>query len=279
MKDQDWDTIITSKSKSLVFSEIYKYKYLIYLFFKRDFVIFYKQTILGPLWYIIQPVINTVVFTIIFGKLAKIPTDGVPPFIFYMAGSIIWGYFATCLVSTSKIFVENSSIFGKVYFPRLVVPIAMIGNSFLQFLIQFFIFFIFFIYFSIDNGDIFLNYKIIYLPFLILYCSIIGLAFGLLFSSFTAKYRDLSFVLGFGVQIWMFITPVVYPLSLIPENYKLFVLLNPMTTVVELFKSIFFNTYSISFFDFVISFIVSLIILCFGFLRFMKTERNFIDTV
>ena len=155
----------------------------------------------------------------------------------------------------------------------------MIANSFLQFLTQFIIFLIFFIYYSFGNDDIFLNYKIIYLPFLILYCSLIGLAFGLLFSSFTAKYRDLVFVLSFGVQIWMYITPVVYPLSLIPDNYKLFVLLNPMTSVVELFKSIFFNTNSISIFDFTVSFIVTLIIFCLGFFRFVKTERNFIDTV
>ena len=278
---KEWDFVIKPSKRWLDFdfNEIFRNRDLIYLFIKRDFVVFYKQTILGPLWYIIQPLVNTVIFTIIFSNLAKISTDGMPPFLFYLSGTITWGYFASCLNAISNTFIKNAGLFGKVYFPRLSIPIADTIFSLVQFAIQFLIFIGFYIYFIFHGFEAKINYLIVLFPILLLQMALLGLGFGILISSLTTKYRDLTFAMSFGVQIWMYITPVVYPLSLIPDDYKLFVLLNPMTSVVELFKSIFFNTNSISIFDFTVSFIVTLIIFCLGFFRFVKTERNFIDTV
>ena len=241
MSKKYWTTII-KPSKGYININLYellKYTDLIYLFIKRDFVTFYKQTILGPIWYILQPLLNTIVFTIIFGKLAQIPTDNLPPFLFYMAGNIIWGYFAFCINTTSSTFVKHSDIFGKVYFPRITVPISNVIIGLLQFSLQFIFFLCFYIYFVINGLSINLNYTLIFLPFILLHAAIIALGFGLLLSSLTSKYRDLTFVLGFGIQLWMFATPVVYPLSIIPENYVIFSILNPMTSVVESFKFIF----------------------------------------
>ena len=281
MKDNYWDIII-KPSRGFVninISEIFKYIDLIFLFVKRDFVTFYKQTILGPIWYILQPLINTIVFTIIFGKLAKIPTDTIPPFLFYMAGNIIWAYFAICINSTSTTFVKNSDIFGKVYFPRITVPISNIIIGLMQFFLQFLFFSLFLIYFIYSGANIHITFNIFYLPLILLQTAIIGLGFGLLFSSLTSKYRDLVFVLSFGIQLWMFATPIVYPLSFIPDEYRIFALINPMTSVVESFKYIFFLESSISIFNIFTSVLSSLVILTLGLLLFYKTEKNFLDTV
>ena len=242
-KSQEWDLIIKSKKKFLDFrlSEIYNYRDLIFLFVKRDFVTFYKQTILGPLWYIIQPLINTIVFTIIFGNLAKISTEGVPPFLFYFAGNVIWGYFAICLSTTSNTFVGNASIFGKVYFPRITVPISNVLIGLIQFFIQFSLFLCFLLYFYFKGVNIQLNFTLLLLPLLLLQVAFVGLGFGLLISSLTSKYRDLTFVMGFGVQLWMYATPIVYPLSIVPEKFRFLACLNPMASIVESFRYIFYQ--------------------------------------
>ena len=200
---QTWDLVIKPKTGwfDIHLGELYRYRDLIYLLVKRDFVTFYKQTILGPVWYIIQPLVNTLVFTIIFGKLAGIPTDGTSPFLFYMAGTVSWGYFATCLTATSNTFVGNAGVFGKVYFPRLTVPIAHVIVGLMQFGIQFLIFLCFLIYFSWQGADVQPNYFIFVLPVILLQMAILGLGFGILISSLTTKYRDLTFALGFGVQL------------------------------------------------------------------------------
>ena len=276
-----WDTVISPKRDFIYFNfrEIFKYRDLIFLFIKRDFVTFYKQTILGPLWYIIQPLINAIVFTIIFGNLAKIPTEGVPPFIFYLAGNIIWGYFAICLSSTSNTFVRNSDIFGKVYFPRITIPISNIFIGMLQFFVQFIVFVCFLIYFYFSGSSINIDFTLIFIPLLLFQVAITGLGFGLMISSLTSKYRDLTFVMSFGVQLWMYATPIVYPLSLFSEKYRILFCLNPMTSVVESFRYIFFKESVIKLEYIFISIFISILVLILGMIFFNKTEKSFLDTV
>jgi len=252
---------------------------LIYLLVKRDFVTFYKQTILGPLWYIIQPLVNTLVFTIIFGKVAGISTDGSPPFLFYMAGTVSWGYFSTCLTATSNTFVGNAGVFGKVYFPRLAVPIAHVIVSLLQFGIQFLIFVAFLIYFSWQGAHVHPTYSIFYLPLILLQMALLGLGFGILISSLTTKYRDLTFALGFGVQLWMYATPIVYPLSVIPEKYRMIAAINPMTSVVESFRGAFLGASSVEPIHVAIGVIITLLVFTAGIILFSRIEKTFIDTV
>ena len=251
------------------------------MFVKRDFVTFYKQTILGPLWYLIQPLVNTIVFTIIFGKLAQISTDGTDPFIFYMSGTVIWGYFATSLTTNSTIFLSNSNIFGKVYFPRYTVPIANTIIALLQFITQFFLFLSFYIYFLLNGAE--LNFKlhliILFLPLILIQTSMLGIGFGSIFSSLTTKYRDLTFVLSFGVQLWMFATPIVYPFSIIPDKYRILASVNPMTSVVESFRYLFFGVSEIELIHIIISSLVTFFIFIYGYLIFNKVEKNFMDTI
>ena len=281
MKEKNWNIVI-KPSKGFVninLKELIKYKDLIILFIKRDYVTFYKQTILGPLWYILQPLLNTIVFTIIFGYLAKIPTDNLPPFLFYMAGNIIWGYFAFCLNSTSTTFVKNADLFGKVYFPRITVPISTVIIGLFQFILQLILFICFYIYFISKGLDIKVSYSILFLPLILFQTALVALGFGLLISSLTSKYRDLVFVLGFGIQLWMFATPIVYPLSIIPDNYVIFSILNPMTSIVECFKYILFNESSIKFAHILLSNLFTLIVFVLGIVVFYRTEKNFLDTV
>ncbi len=285
MKDkidlQEWDQIIKPQKKffDLRLKEVITYRDLIFLFIKRDFVTFYKQTILGPLWYIIQPLINTLVFTVIFGNIAKISTEGVPPFLFYFAGNVIWGYFAICITSTSGIFTKNADIFGKVYFPRITVPISNVIIGLMQFVIQFILFLSFLLYFYLKGLEINLNYTLLFIPLLLLQVGLLGLGFGMLISALTSKYRDLTFVMSFGVQLWMYATPIVYPLSIVPEKYQLIFALNPMTSVVESFRYIFYQESIIDFKIITLSLIITLLISFFGLLFFNKTEKNFLDTV
>jgi len=235
MENQNWDLIIKPKTGwfDLHLGDLWRFRDLVFLFVKRDFVTFYKQTILGPLWYIIQPLFNTIVFTVIFGKLAKIPTDGIPPFLFYLSGSVVWGYFAQCLIATSNTFVSNAQIFGKVYFPRMSVPIAIVITGIFQFIIQFTVFLGFYFYFKLNGADVRISVLIFMLPLLLLQMAVLGLGLGILISSLTRKYRDLTYAMGFCVQLWMYLTPIVYPLSQVPEKYRLFYVINPMVSVVE----------------------------------------------
>ena len=282
MANNKWDLVISSKYKwyNLNLKELFKYIDLIILLVKRDFVVFYKQTILGPLWYILQQVINTIIFTIIFGKIANIPTDGLPPFLFYMSGNIIWLYFATCLNLTSATFASNSKIFGKVYFPRLVVPISYILISLVQFFLQFSIFILFLIYYNFNGVNLnFTYYSFIFLPLIILLTAFLSIGFGIFLSSLTTKYRDLTFVLNFGIQLWMFATPIVYPLSLVSEKYKIFFYFNPMTFVVESFRGVFFGLDSISILSLIISFSMGILVFFIGIILFNKVEKNFMDTI
>jgi len=278
---EHWDLVIKPKSGwfNIPFGEIYQYRDLIFMFVKRDFVTFYKQTILGPLWYIIQPLVNSVIFTIIFGKLAKIPTDGIPPFLFYMSGTVAWGYFATCLAQTSNTFVTNREIFGKVYFPRMTVPISIVITGIFQFLIQFVIFIGFLLYYWYQGANVKPSIMVLTLPLILLQMAILGLGMGILVSSLVTKYRDLTFAMTFAIQVWMYLTPVVYPLSQVPENYRNLYVLNPMVSIVESFRGAFLGVSSIEPQQILISMFVTMGIFVIGIILFSRIEKTFMDTV
>src|SRR5271157_2150311 len=236
--DDQWTTIIKPRTGwfDIHISEIVHYRDLIILFVRRDFIAIYKQTILGPVWFLLQPLFSTVVFTIVFGMVAKIPTDGVPHMLFYLSGIICWNYFSSCLTKTSETFIANAGIFGKVYFPRLAIPLSIVITNMITFIIQFVLFFCILMYYYMTSDVIHPNIWLLSIPLLLLEMAALGLGVGILVSSFTTKYRDLSYLLTFGVQLWMYATPVVYPLSQIPEKWKWFYYINPMAAIVETFR-------------------------------------------
>ena len=276
-----WDLIIRPQRGwwDIDLAGIWKYRGLIWLFVKRDFVTFYKQTILGPLWYIIQPLFTTGVFTVVFGKVANISTDGVPPFLFYMAGNIVWNYFSQSLNKTSNTFIQNAGVFGKVYFPRMTVPISTVIINFVQFLIQLLLFLAFYTYFWWDGANLQPNWSLALFPFLMLQMAFVGLGCGILISSLTTKYRDLVFALTFGIQLWMYASPVVYPASVIPEQYLDLYMLNPMAPIVEQMRFMFFGQSALTATHVINGCLVSAAIFLTGLLLFNRVERNFMDTV
>ena len=279
--NETWDVVIKPVHGwlNINIKEIIRYWDLIMLFVRRDFIIFYKQTILGPLWYIIQPLFNTLVFTLIFGKVAKIPTDGIPPFIFYLSGTVVWAYFASCLNQTGTTFVANAQVFGKVYFPRITVPISIAITAVFQFIIQFMIFLGFFIYFWYVGTDIKPSIYVFTLPLIVLHMAILSVGLGLIISAATAKYRDLTFAMSFLVQLWMYLTPVVYPLSEVPDKFKIFILINPMTAVVESFRGAFLGASSLTPQDLLLSIILTILFFIGGIIVFSRVEKTFMDTV
>jgi lipopolysaccharide transport system permease protein len=283
VKDQveSWDGVIKPASGWLHVNlwEVIKYRDLILLLVRRDFVTFYKQSILGPLWYIIQPLFNTVVFTLIFGNVAKIPTDGIPPFVFYLSGNVVWGYFAYCLAQTGNTFVANAQVFGKVYFPRIVVPISIAITAVLQFLIQFTIFLGFLIYFKAGGSAVAPNLYVLFLPLILLHMGVLSIGMGLLISALTARYRDLTFAMSFLVQLWMYLTPVVYPLSEVPDQLRTLILLNPMTAVVESFRGAFLGVNSLTSGALALSVAITILIFITGVVIFSRVEKTFMDTV
>jgi len=279
--NENWNLILKPKTGwfDIHLGELWRYRDLISLFVRRDFVAFYKQTVLGPFWYLIQPIFTTLVFTIIFGRIAKIPTDGVPPFLFYMAGNVAWAYFAGCLTGTSNTFVANAGIFGKVYFPRLTMPLAKVITDLLKFSIQLTLFLGFLAYFMLSGADVHFSPWMLYVPVLILQMALLGLGFGILISSLTTKYRDLTFLVGFGMQLWMYATPVVYPLSQIPEQYRTLYMLNPMASVVETFRMSFLGVGSIEPMHVILGWAVTVVVLFTGIVLFSRIEKTFMDTV
>jgi lipopolysaccharide transport system permease protein len=281
--DEKWDLVIGPKRGWLDFnlSDIWLYRDLVLHFVKRDFVTFYKQTILGPLWYIIQPLLTTLVFTIIFGKVARIPTDNIPPFIFYLSGTVAWGYFADCLKETSDTFITNSKIFGKVYFPRLTVPLSVVIISLVKFGIQFLLFLGFLVYFVAGNAPVKPkpNLFILLLPVLLLQMAILGLGTGILISSMTTKYRDVKFLIGFGLQLWMYATPVVYSVSVVPERFRFFYMLNPVASIVETFRYAFLGKGVVNGGYILISWAVTILLLFLGIIIFNRVDKTFMDTV
>ncbi len=280
-EQQEWTTIIRPKRHllDLDLRGILHYKDLIYLLIRRDFVARYKQTVLGPLWYIIQPLLTTIMFTIVFGRIAKIPTDGMPHMLFYLSGTVIWGYFNKCLVSTSNTFTSNAGLFGKVYFPRLVIPISVIISNLFQFIIQFLLLLGFWIYFWSKGVSLPISWSLLLLPVYVAVAGLMGLGFGLVISSMTTKYRDLAFLLNFGMQLWMYGTPIVYPLSQVPQKWRIWVVLNPMTPVVEGFRKALLGVGTLQSWYILYAIAVVLFILFLGIIVFNKVEQSFMDTV
>lgn len=259
--------------------DIWHYRDLIRLFFRRDFVVFYKQTILGPLWFIIQPLFTTIVFTIVFGNIAKLPTDGVPNFLFYMAGNVLWAFFAECINKTANTFITNANLFGKVYFPRILVSISSVLFGLFTFSIQFLLFMGFWLYFYINGSSIEFSIYVLLLPALILQLIILGLGVGMIVSSLTTKYRDLTFVVSFGVNLWMYASPVVYSLNLVPAEYRWLVMLNPITMVIETFRLAILGVGFFSIDSYLFSIFVSVFLFIVGIILFSRVEKSFIDKI
>ncbi|HON51984.1 MAG TPA: ABC transporter permease [Bacteroidales bacterium] len=272
---------ISPKTSLLAFNfkEIWQYRDLLVLFVRRDFVAMYKQTILGPLWFFIQPIISSFVFYIIFNRVANIPTDGMPPYLFYLAGLTAWNYFSTCLNSTSNVFVGNAGIFGKVYFPRLITPLSIVISNLIKFAMQFVVFMMFYVYFYFQGAHIQFTMYAWLFPILLVLMGGLGLAMGIIVSALTTKYRDLTFLVGFGVQLFMYATPVIYPLSQIPEKYHVYIMLNPMTGVIETFRLAFLGVGIMNWTALWYSMATMIVLLFIGIILFNKTEKNFMDTV
>lgn len=278
---QEWQSVIRPKRSllSIDLKELWRYKDLMMMFVKRDFVAYYKQTIMGPLWFFIQPLLTTLTYYLVFNKIADISTDDVPAPLFYMAGTVIWNYFAACFNTTATTFKDNQNIFGKVYFPRLVVPFSVVISNLIKFGIQYALFIGFLIYFLIVDAKVEPNLYILLTPLYLLMMAGLALGMGLIISSLTTKYRDLIFLLQFGVQLLMYATPVIYPLSTISEKYKLLILANPMTGILEAFKYSYVGSGQFSWLYLSYSFGFMVIVMIAGMLIFNKTEQDFMDTV
>jgi ABC-type polysaccharide/polyol phosphate export systems, permease component len=280
-EESGWDLILRPHRNllDLRLGELWRYRDLVILFVRRDFVSAYKQTILGPLWYLIQPLLTTIIFTVIFGSIAKLPTDGLPQFLFYMSGTVIWTYFSDCLSKTSVTFVSNSNLFGKVYFPRLAVPVSILISSLITFLIQFAFFLVFMLFFVLQGASIHPNLWILFSPVLVLMMAGLGLGFGIIISALTTKYRDLRFLVQFGVQLLMYATPVIYPASSIPARYRTLIAANPMTSIVETFRYAFLGAGSVDPGQLLYSFGFTVIVVAVGVIIFNRVEATFMDTV
>lgn len=260
-------------------AELIRYQDLIYMFVKRSFSSQYKQTILGPLWFIINPILTTIMFTVVFGGIAKISTDGVPQFLFYMAGNTMWSYFALCLTSTSNTFTANSGIFGKVYFPRLTMPISTVIFSGISFAVQLVMLALFIVYYIIIKEPVAPNITLLMLPVWIIQMACLGLGFGIIISSLTTKYRDLTILVTFGVQLWMYLSPVVYPVSSLTGAYKVAIMLNPVSPIISNFRYACLGSGTMEWGYWGISMLTTLIVLIIGVILFSKVEKTFMDTV
>jgi lipopolysaccharide transport system permease protein len=280
-QNENWTSILRPKRGlfDLRLRELWLSRDLIMLFVWRDFVSVYKQTILGPLWYLVQPLLTTIVFTIIFGRIAGLPTEGLPPFLFYMSGTVIWSYFAECLTKTSDTFISNANIFGKVYFPRLTVPISISISNLVSFFIQFLLFLAFISYFWLRGANVQPNYWILLTPLLLVMMAGMGLGGGIIVSSMTTRYRDLRYLVGFGTQLIMYATPVIYPVSAVPEKLQPLIELNPLTPIVESFRYAYLGSGTVSIYNLVYSLVWAIGLMIVGIIIFNKVEATFMDTV
>ncbi|WP_443944215.1 ABC transporter permease [Pedobacter sp. AW1-32] len=281
-KTESW--VIESKSSllDLKLNEVWAYRDLLILLVRRDFVSFYKQTILGPLWFFIQPLFTTIIFTFIFGNLAGISTDGLPKPLFYMAGITAWNYFADCLTKTSTVFRDNAGIFGKVYFPRLIMPLSIVVSNLVRFGVQMILFLMMVIYYYFIGTNFNITWAISLFPIVVLLMALLGLGTGMIISAMTTKYRDLAFLVTFGVQLLMYATTVIYPLSEAINKYPAYAWIieyNPMTPIIETFRYGFLGEGSFSWNGFGYATVVTVALLLFGIVIFNKVERNFVDTV
>jgi lipopolysaccharide transport system permease protein len=279
---EDWDLVIEPKSSllDLNYGDVWRYRDLLVLFVRRDFVAQYKQTLLGPLWHFIQPFFTTVIFLLVFSKIAKIPTDGVPAPLFYMSGITIWNYFASCLTNTSNTFIANAAIFGKVYFPRLVLPLSIVISNIVRFGIQFGLLSCLAIWYHFHGYPLHLGLQWLLIPFLVIVMAGIGLGLGIIISSLTTKYRDFAVLLGFAIQLGMYVTPVAYPLSYLRNtSYGKYIEINPLTPIVELFRYAVLGEGTFTLFSVAYSVIFMIVVFIVGSILFNKVEKTFMDTV
>jgi lipopolysaccharide transport system permease protein len=276
-----WTETVESHTSllDLRLGDVWRYRDLVMMFVRRDFVSNYKQTILGPLWFVIQPLITTGIYYLIFGNIAKLSTDGVPGLIFYMAGTTIWGYFSQTLTSVATVFTTNAHLFGKVYFPRLTMPLSIVISNLVRFSIQFALFLGIWMYFLLTSSTLHPNLAILLTPALLVIMGLLSLGLGVIFSALTTKYRDLAMLLAFGVQLLMYAVPVIYPLSSVPSKYKFFILANPMTAILETFRFAFLGTGTFNLAYLSYSAGTTLIILALGTIIFNKVEKSFTDSI
>jgi lipopolysaccharide transport system permease protein len=278
---KEWDLTIEPQTSlfELNLKDVWRYRDLLWMFVKRDFVSFYKQTILGPLWFFIQPLFTTIIYTFIFGGLANLSTDGLPQPLFYMAGITAWNYFADCITKTSTVFKDNANLFGKVYFPRLIMPLSIVASNLVRFGVQMLLFFIMMGYYATQNAVFTITTAILLFPVLVILMALLGLGLGLIITALTTKYRDLAFLVTFGIQLLMYTTTVIYPLSSAPEKYKTLISLNPMTGIIEAFRYAFLGQGQISINTLGYSSLFTIVVMVLGILIFNKTEKTFVDTV
>jgi lipopolysaccharide transport system permease protein len=278
---QVWTEEIKSENSllSINFKELWHYRDLLLMLLKRDFITFYKQTILGPLWFFVQPILTSLIYVVLFGNVAKLSTDGLPQIAFYLSGITIWNYFSDSLVKTSSVFQTNASIFGKVYFPRLIMPLSIVFSNLLKFAVQFGLFIAVVLYYTFVKQNIHPNLWILMTPVLILLMAAFALGLGMIFSSLTTKYKDLTFLLTFGIQLLMYATPVVYPISAMPDEYLWIVNLNPLTGIFECFRYAYLGSGHFEPSSLIYTSIFTLILLFLGTIIFNKVEKSFMDTV
>lgn len=281
VEEQNWTEVITPKNKwyQLDLKEIVRYKDLLFLFVRRDFVAQFKQTVLGPLWFLIQPIMETVVMFIVFHVIAGMSTDGIPPLLFYLTGNILWLYFSECLIANSNTFSANAHIYGKVYFPRLIMPISVVVSNLFKLVVRLILFAAVFIFYYFQGDVSMIGANVWILILLVILMAGYGFSLGIIFSSVTTKYRDMKFLLGFGVKLMMYVSGVIYPLSMIPERYQIYARLNPFVNIIESFKAIVIGKGFFSWIWLGYSFGLLLVIFFISLILFKRTERNFMDTV
>lgn len=277
----EWTEVLTPARGWFDFrlGELWRYRDLIVRFFRRDFIASYKQTVLGPLWFVIPPIFTTLIFTIVFGKIGQIPTDGMPPFLFFMIGITAWNYFSSCLTRAASTFSGNSGIFGKVYFPRLIMPLSTILTNLLTFAIQFGLFLVLYAIFWLRGAEAEPNWRIVILPLLLLQMGALGLGIGCIVSALTTRYRDFALMVGFGTQLWMYASCVVYPLSQIPKEWRLLFILNPMVPIIESFRFAFLGGGIVEIWHLAVSGTLTAILLFIGLVMFHRAEKTFMDTI
>ena len=281
-KEKKWDLTITPRDRLLAidWKELWRYRDMFVLFVERNFRTAYKQTILGPLWFVITPVLSVIVYATVFGGIANIPTDGIPPILFYLLGISVWGYFSSCVSATSNSFVTNADIFGKVYFPRIIMPLVAVTTNLLTFAIQLAIFAAFYVYYAATGTSLVIHWQVVLFPLLILLQALMSVGFGMIFSSMTTKYRDLQIMLAKIISLWVYITPVIYPLSLVTnEKLHMAMSLNPVTPVMEAIKYSLLGQGQFSWLWLGYSAAFTLVLLIFGLMLFNKVQKSFMDTV
>jgi lipopolysaccharide transport system permease protein len=278
-ENSKWTTVITSEHKLLhiPLREIWEYRELIMRLVQRDFISRYKQTVLGSAWYVIQPLFTSLMFTLVFHRIAGISTGEIPPILFFLAGTVCWGYFSGCVTNTAATFSSNGSLFDKVYFPRLVVPISQLLVNLIGFGMQMALFLIFYVYYFLQGSDISIGWRIIVLPVLLLQMAALGLGVGCMVSAVTTRFRDLQIMLSFFMQLWMYASCVVYPLSMVPENWRWIYALNPMVFIIEAFRFAFMGEGTVYLWQIVVSFFVSIATVVVGLIMFNKTQRTCVD--